>query len=134
MKSLVLDTNVVLRFLMDDIADQTEKATDLFTKAKSKKLDVFVPQIVIFEIFFALDKYYKFPKDQVINKLGTILATSYLHIQDKMVFQETLELFKRKNIDFVDCFLICQSKAKESDLFTFDKDLQKLLPDLKKHI
>ena len=132
MDSLLLDTNVFLRFLLDDITGQSKAAADIFTKAKLKKLDVFVPQIVIFEIFFALEKYYKFPKDQVIDKVGTLLETPYLHIQDKTIFQEALELFKKGSIDFVDCFLICQSKAKGSTLFTFDKNLQKLLLNLKK--
>lgn len=127
MDSLIIDTNVFLRFLLDDIPSQTKKATEVLIKAKSKRLKIFVPQIIIFEILFALDKYYKFPKTEVMEKVRTLLATSYLDIEDRAVFQEALEVFKSKNIDFVDCFLICKAKESNSILFTFDKDLSKLV-------
>lgn len=127
MESLIPDANVFLRFLLDDIPSQTKEATRVLIKAKSKRLKIYVPQIIIFEILFALDKYYKFPKTEVIEKVGTLLATSYLDIEDRTVFQEALEVYKSKNIDFVDCFLICQAKENNSTLFTFDKNLSKLV-------
>lgn len=127
MKSLVLDANVLLRFLLNDIQDQAQEAAELLLKAKSKKLKIYVPQIVIFEIFFALDKYYKFPKAEVTDKIKTLLITSYLEIEDRVIFQQALEFFKSKNIDFVDCFLICKTKENNFTLFTFDKDLSKLI-------
>ena len=127
MKPVILDTNVFLRFLLDDIPNQTKEATEILSKAKSKRLKIFVPQIIIFEILFALDKYYKFPKTEVGEKVGTLLATSYLDVEDRTIFQEALEIYKSKNIDFVDCFLICKASKNNSTLFTFDKDLSKLV-------
>ena len=126
MESSTLDANVFLRFLLDDIPSQAKEAAYILIKAKSGKLRIFVPQIIIFEVLFALDKYYKFPKAEVIEKVNTLLVTSYLDIEDRMVFKEALEACKSKNIDFVDCFLICKAKENNSTLFTFDKDLNKL--------
>jgi len=130
MESLILDTNVFLRFLLDDIPVQTKEATRVFVKAKSKRLKIYVPQIIIFEILFALSKYYKFPKNEVIEKVGTLLVTSYLDIEDRIAFKEALEVYKSKNIDFVDCFLICKSKETNYTLFTFDKNLSKLVTNI----
>ncbi len=124
MDKLILDTNGFLRFLLNDISKQSEEVSKLLVKAKAKKIEIFVPQIVIFEIEFALDKYYKFSKPEIVDKLGVILVTPYLKIQDGDIFQQALELFSNKNIDFVDCFLLCDSKLKEAFLFTFDKSLQ----------
>lgn len=126
MKSFVLDTNAFLRFLLNDVSDQAEEVSKLFIKAKVKELEIFIPQIVVFEIEFALDKYYKFPKEEVIDKLSVLLVTSYVKVQDGDIFKEALELFKKTNLDFVDCFLQAYSKHKDSQLFTFDKDLKQL--------
>lgn len=126
MKSLVFDTNPFLRFLLNDIPEQTEEVNKLFIKAKAKELKIFVPQIVIFEIEFALRKYYKFPKDEVIDKLRIIVTTPYLNIQDIQIFHEAMPLFSSKNIDFVDCFLLCIAKSKNSKILTFDEDLKKM--------
>src|SRR6266404_8497051 len=107
MDKIILDTNGFLRFLLNDIPEQSEEISKLLVKAKAKKIEIFVPQIIIFEIEFALNKYYKFPKAEIIDKLGVLFATSYLKIQDVNVFQEALRLFSDKNVDFVDCFLVC---------------------------
>lgn len=129
MKSQLLDTNVILRFLLNDIQEQATEVSKLFAKAKSKELDLFIPQIVIFELEFALDKYHKFPKKEIVDKLGVLFVTPYLEIQDADIFQNALALFNSKNIDFVDCFLLCQAKAKDISIFTFDEDLQKIAYD-----
>ena len=126
MKSLVLDTNAFLRYLLNDVPDQANQVAELFKAAKANELKIYAPQIVIFEIVFALDKYYKFPKNKIVDKLGVLLTTPYLQIQDVKGFQEALILFNNQNMDFVDCFLICFAQNKDTKLFTFDKNLQNL--------
>ena len=123
MKSYFLDTNALLRFLLNDNIEQSNEVVELLDKAKAGTIKLFITQIVIFEISFILEKYYHFPKEKIIDGLGTLLASSYLEIQDRTVFQEAIEQFETKNIDFVDCFLICKAKEDDSTIFTFDKDL-----------
>lgn len=126
MKNLLLDTNVFLRFFLNDIPSQANQVAEIFSKAQKKKIKLFVPQIVIFEILFALDKYYHFPKEEIIDKLQAILTTSFINIQDNGIFKEALQLFRNQNIDFVDSFLICQAKSKEGEIFSFDQKVNKL--------
>ncbi|OGE07783.1 hypothetical protein A3I53_02180 [Candidatus Curtissbacteria bacterium RIFCSPLOWO2_02_FULL_40_13b] len=127
MTRLITDTNVFLRFLLNDNTQQYKQATNIFRKAKEKKIELIVPQIIIFEICFALEKYYQLSKEQVIEKLKAIVSADYFQVQDREVFNTTLGLYKMKNASFVDCFLISQAKMKGSELFTFDKDLPKLV-------
>ena len=127
MQSLILDSNSFLRFLLNDIPKQANEVSVLFAKAKKEELNIFIPQIVIFEIEFALEKYYKFPKEEIVDKLKAIISTPYLEIQDVSIFQEAVISFNNKNLDFVDCFLLCFAQSKKATLFTFDKGLQKLL-------
>ncbi len=126
MQTLVSDTNSFLRFLLNDNPEQANQVSQLFTQAKAQELEIYLPQIIVFEIEFALEKYYKFPKEIVVDKLGTIISTPYLRIQDVDTFQEAIVLFNNENLDFVDCFLLCEAKSKNSTLFTFDNDLQKI--------
>lgn len=123
MKQYLLDTNPLLRFLLNDITEQSNKVAELLNKAKTGKVKLSIAQIVIFEITFVLEKYYHFPKEKIVDGLGTLLATSYLEIQDRTAFQEALEFFKGQNLDFVDCFLVCKAKESNATIFTFDKNL-----------
>jgi len=114
------------RFLLNDVPAQANQVKQLFIKAKSKNIEIITPQIVIFEIEFGLEKYYRFSKAEIVDKLSVILTTPYLKIQDAPIFQDALQLFSAHNLDFVDCFILCQAKSTKATLITFDKALQKL--------
>lgn len=123
----VVDTNVFLRFLLKDVLSQYKKAERLFREAKSGKIELIVPQIVIFEIAFALEKYYEFGKKEVIANLQTIIATVYLKIQDREIFAQALKLYSVGNLSLTDCFLVSYVKTTITTLFSFDKRLLKLI-------
>lgn len=127
MVSLILDTNAFLRFLLNDIPDQADKVSQIISQAKQNKVNLTVPQIVIFEIIYVLTKFYKFPKDKIINKVGIILKSPHLNIQDQNIFQQALEMYEKQNLSFVDCFLISMAKEQNQQIFTFDQELVKLL-------
>ncbi|MBI2020409.1 PIN domain-containing protein [Candidatus Daviesbacteria bacterium] len=126
MKSLLADANIFLRFFLNDVPAQQKKAAQLLQKAKDKKLNLVVPQIIIFEIEFILSKYYLFPKNEIIDRLQSIVGVAYLDIQDKEIFQRALNIYKEKNLSLVDCFLVAKSEIEEVDIFTFDQKLSAL--------
>lgn len=126
MNKLILDTNIFLRLILNDIPKQADEVENLLRKAKKDNTKLLVPQIIIFEIEFALSKYYKFPKSEVIDKLESILAMPYFLVQDGDIFKESLKNYKKKNLSLVDCFLIAKSEIEQAKIFTFDKDLSNL--------
>lgn len=126
MKKLIIDTNILLRFLLKDIPHQAEEARKVFKQAEKDKVKLIIPQIVIFEIVFQLIKVYKFEKNKVIDAIKVILNTDYFEVQDNEVFQESLKKFKLANISFADCFLASYSEKQKCEVFTFDKKLKKL--------
>lgn len=126
MKSLLLDANIFLRFLLNDIPSQYSIAKKLILQAKSGQLEIIVPQIIIFEIAFSLDKYYLFSKSEVVEKVEPLISMQYFKIQDKEIFQRALNIYEDKNLSLVDCFLKAKSEEMGIDIFTFDKNLAKL--------
>ncbi|OGM75618.1 hypothetical protein A2382_02735 [Candidatus Woesebacteria bacterium RIFOXYB1_FULL_38_16] len=123
MKKVLLDTNPILRFLLNDIPAQAQKTNGLFENAKAGKIKIIIPQIIIFEAYFVLAKYYEFDKKTIINYLQFILSTPYLIIEDRSVFLKSIAIFSSKNISFVDSFLVAKSTLENIVLFTFDKKL-----------
>lgn len=126
MKQIILDTNILLRFLLRDIENQYQIAEKLFFKAKSENITLIVPQIVIFEIVFNLDKFYKFDKKTIIEKIKGLLSVGSLEIQDREVFILAISIFAQSSLDLVDCFIIAKAELLQADIFTFDKNLNKL--------
>lgn len=126
MKTLVVDTNVVLRFFLNDVPHQKQEVDDLLGKAKSGSIRLIIMQINIFELHFALSKYYQFDKSSVIDVLKSLIATDYIEIESREAFGLALELYNSYNIEFVDSFLLASLQMQNAELFTFDKKLKKV--------
>lgn len=127
MKKRVVDANAFLRFFLDDIPEQKVAAKEVFKEAKKGESTLYIPQIVLFEIEFTLDKYYGFSKTERIDKLKVITAMPYLQIQDRDIFKKALQVFETNNISFADSFQLMYAAEKNAKLFTFDQKLLKLV-------
>ncbi|MDP3974117.1 MAG: PIN domain-containing protein [Candidatus Daviesbacteria bacterium] len=126
MKLVVADTNAFLRFLLNDISEQVKKFEKILKQAQKSEIIIVVPQIIIFELNFILSKYYLFPKQDVVEKLQSIIKTPYFKIQDIEIFREAIKLYAKSNLSLADSFVYYYCEAWKADLFTFDKKLSNL--------
>jgi uncharacterized protein len=126
MKPIIIDANAFLRFLLNDIPTQKEEFKRLTESTKKSGKILIVPQIVIFEINFILDKYYKTPKEDIIEKIESLLSASYFKVQNKDIFKNAISIYKKENISLEDSFILCYARELGGELFTFDKKLKKL--------
>ena len=121
----LLDTNIIIRFLVGDHKEHLAKSIEIFKKIESAKLQTIILDGVLMEVFFVLTKFYKLPKEEVINDLKTILALSGIINTNKPILYETLTLIENKNIDFVDALICAKSKLEGFEKLSFDNDLKR---------
>ncbi len=126
MKSIIVDTNVLLHFLLNDIPQQKEACEQLLNRAKRNEIKLCVAQATIFELDFILRKYYLYNKSVVIKQLKPLVATKYINIESRDIFSKALTLYEKEDVSFVDSFLFSKAEIEKAELFTFDKDLHKL--------
>ena len=126
MKTFFVDANAFLRFFLNDIPKQKKEFESLLNQAKESKVKWMGPQIVIFEINFILQKYYEFQKEDIIDKLQTIVEAPYLQISEVDVLRASLKLYSKSNLSLTDCFIYCSAENSNAELFTFDKKLKRL--------
>ncbi len=129
MKTILADTNILLRFLLADVPAQTKEAQAIFQKAQSGTINVVVDSVSIFETEYILNKYYGFPKAQAIKKLRALLSAGYINIFDRKTLALALEYFDIFSESFADCFLLARAKSESLELWSFD---QKLMSTWKK--
>lgn len=121
----LLDTNIIIRFLVGDHQDHLAKSIEIFKDIESAKMQVEILDGVLMEAFFVLTKFYKLPKSEVINDLKTILALNGVINSNKPILYETLTLIEVKNIDFVDAMICAKTKLQGFVKLSFDNDLEK---------
>ncbi len=126
MKTVIIDTNALLRFILNDIPVQKQAVEKLIQKAKKGQLSLLIPQIIIFELHFILDKYYNVMKEDIITTLHTLVSTKYIQIESRDLFLKALTQYKTSTISFVDCFVYIKAQSEDAELFTFYKKLKNL--------
>ena len=121
----LLDTNVIIRFLIGDHKEHLAKSIEIFKQIERAKLQVFIVDGVLMEVFFVLTKFYKLPKGEVIDDLKKILALNGVVNANKPVLFETLHLLEKRNIDFVDALICAKEKLEGFGTISFDDDVKK---------
>ena len=121
----IIDTNVIIRFLIGDDEKFLQKSTRIFKDLENEKIQAEILSEVLMEAFFVLTKFYKLPKKEVINDLKTILSLQGIVNPNKIILFETLSLIENKNIDFVDALICAKTKLQNYKFLSFDKDLTK---------
>lgn len=126
MKQYSIDTNVLLRYLLDDIPSQTTRIHELLLKAKKGEVRIDVPMLVIAEVFFVLASFYRLQKQNVCAQLADFCKLQYMDIEKREVVLATFALIQLNNIGFIDAFLLAHTREMGSELCTFDKKLKRL--------
>ncbi len=132
MKTYLLDTNVILRYLLNDIPEQAEKARRIFNRARSLKARVKILPIILVEVVYHLIHTYKIPRNEVADTLQIFISPKWIKIENKDAILEALELFKNSKIDMVDLMLFTIAKHKGYEIVSFDKDFKRLRRSIKR--
>jgi predicted nucleic-acid-binding protein len=127
MKQVIIDTNIFLRYFLRDMETQYQESSLLFTKISKEEVVGVVSVLVINEVIWGLGTRYKINRNDYLPKLKSIIALKNIRIAEvsKDVVQEIFNLMIGNKIDFTDYYL--SKIAGDRDIFSFDKDFQKLL-------
>lgn len=121
---LALDTNVLVRILIDDpqAIDQCAVARALASAAG----EVYVPQVVQIETVWVLESAYGFARPELAAALETLLGNQSFVLQHADVLRAALGEFRNGAADFSDYVILTQVRAENMALATFDRKLGKL--------
>ena len=121
----LLDTNVIIRFLVGNHKEHLAKSVKIFKDIEDVKLQVEILDSVLMETYFVLTKFYKIPKRDVINDLKAILTLNGVLNNNKTILYEALNIIENENIDFVDALICAKSKLQGFGKLSFDSDVEK---------
>jgi predicted nucleic-acid-binding protein len=131
MKKVFFDTNFLLRFYLNDIPRQSAKAKKMVQAAKDGRLLLVTDLIVICEIVWVMDSYYKLDKKQIAQKMSNLYRTVGLVVLNGEILPDALIVYVEKNIDFTDTVIgALVTKNHIEYLASFDKKHIDRLSDL----
>jgi predicted nucleic-acid-binding protein len=122
-----LDTNVLVRWLVDDDPRQSARARKLFTSARDSSLPLYVPVTVMLELEWVLRSRYGFDKVTVLRTFNALLETQELEFQAEDALEQALHFYRQGSADFADCLHAGQCRAADRQpLLTFDEKAARL--------
>lgn len=115
-----LDTNVLVRYIMQDDAKQSPKANRLIESLNADNPG-FISIVSVIELFWVLSSCYNLSNSQVTQALETMLRTKSFVIERPGQVARALSMFKGGKTDLADCLIRYSAvDAGCTDTMTFD--------------
>ncbi len=126
-KPRVVDSNIILRFLTNDIPDKAAAGEALLLRVEAGQEEVFLPDLAIADIVWMLEKFYRVEKSKIREMMTPILAAEGLICSSKGQVLSALAIYTKLNIDWTDAFIAAQMKESEwHEIYSYDRDFDKL--------
>ena len=126
-KAHLVDTNVILRYLIGDSPAQAEKSTQLMERLEAGAERAEILESVIAEAVWTLESFYKVSRPEIAERLAAILTFRGVLAAKKRVLVNALARFGSTSADFVDCLLAAQAQQRNLTVYSFDaKDFRRL--------
>jgi predicted nucleic-acid-binding protein len=119
--TLFVDTNVFLRYLTNDVPKQAERAEQIFRSAADGAATLITNVVVVAEIVWTLESYYKIHRPEIRELVLAILNSDGLEIENADLILQAVTDYVDLNIDFADAYDAAWSLDRGvSQICTFD--------------
>lgn len=112
---IAVDTNVVVRFLVQDDEEQYNLIRTLFQEAA----EIFIPITIVLETEWVLRFAYKFTPSDVCRALRNLFGLPNVRLENALVIAQAISWHKN-GLDFADALHLSHSQSCQV-LYTFDQ-------------
>jgi len=118
----LLDTNVVVRHLMEDHPVQSPRAARLLHSMG----ELVLPHVIFAEIVFVLESYYELSRSQVAFLCWTVLALPSVVTDQPQLLSRALSIYVAARIGFADAYIAAEAERDRQPVVSFDRDLDRV--------
>jgi predicted nucleic acid-binding protein len=124
----LLDTDPILRHVLDDHADHSPKSHALFARIEAGEERVRTTDIVVFEAAFTLERFYKVPRTEIRDTLLDVLMLPGIDLPGKRSYRQVFDLWvQNPRLSFADCYhAVLAARLQLDGIITFDQDFDAL--------
>lgn len=123
-----IDSNIFLRILVKENEKVFKECFLILNLIRQNKIKAFTSTLVLSEIEWVLEGFYKFSKEEIIKGLYSILKLKNLKIIDKFNSGLAIEIYKKFPVKFIDALIASnpQIYQKKVIVISYDKDFDKI--------
>lgn len=123
---ILLDTNIILRFILNNDPILSPKAKTIFEKTSHDKDKIYISLLAISEIIFTLERSYKLPRLEIVSKLLQIISPTNFIVEKRKLIEQALAYYVDENVSFVDAYhVVFMEQRNLKQIYSFDSDFDK---------
>lgn len=123
-----IDTNVFLRIATKDNPEQARQCEEFFVFVKRHALTIATSDIVIAEIVWTLQSFYKYTKPETTRFVAALIKIPGLVLRNTSNISASLDLYIKNNVTYIDTVIASNSffTNKNGIIISFDREFDKL--------
>ena len=125
-KKYIIDTNIIIRYLLQDHKELFKKARYFFDLVKMGKARGHLEQTVFTEVVFVLSRVYEVTREDITKTLTNLLMFKGVLNDQKEILLKSLELYSSTKLHIVDCIIIAKSIEAGIEIMSFDSELKQI--------
>ena len=123
-KRRLVDTNLIVRYLVQDHEKHAKAAGKLFEACDRGNLVIVVLPAVLAECVFVLESFYEHPRGDIASALGRLISSPGVEI-DTAIHLDALDRYRKTKVHFVDCLIAATAATENMPVASFDRDFRK---------
>ncbi len=129
MVRVFVDTNVLVRYVIQDDVRKFEQVSSFFEAVSRGEVTLYLSSVVLLEMAFVLKSVYKKDTELIMTVVKKIAKTRGCVVVDRTNLKLALGYLNKYKVKFSDC-LIASSIPKGVKVFSYDDDFRKMKLDL----
>jgi predicted nucleic-acid-binding protein len=123
---IAVDTNVLVRLLVGDDADQLRRVVLLLEQSRDAGRRWLVTAPVLCELVWVLGDVYAVPRREIAGTLETLLEEPLCEVEQRDAVEEAVGRYRRSRGDFADYLIAAVARRLGAEpLYTFDRALRR---------
>jgi predicted nucleic-acid-binding protein len=123
-KRRLVDTNLIVRYLVQDHEKHAKAAGKLFDACDRGDVVIVVLPAVLAECVFVLESFYEHPRGDIASALGRLISSPGVEI-DAAIHLDALDRYRKTKVHFVDCLIAATATTEDMPVASFDQDFRK---------
>jgi predicted nucleic acid-binding protein len=121
----IVDTNLIVRYLVQDHEKHAKAAGRLFDACDRGDIKVVVLPVVLAECVFVLESFYGHRRADIASALARLISSPGVEIRELAIHLGALKRYQGTSIHFVDCLIAATAAAENAPVASFDRDFRK---------
>ena len=122
MSKNLIDTNLIIRFLVNDDPTKVLKVEKLLKDRANKNV---LLDTIIAEIIWVLTSYYTLDKSNIVEKVRALIHVETIEC-NAFLISRALTLWEENNMSYVDAYLVAVAQLGNMDLYSYDQKFRSI--------